>query len=142
MKKPTLNNPDEPLRMFHDGACPLCTLEVAHYRKLDREGKISFIDATCADKDVSAQLVSAGLTQAVALRRLHVVLPDGRIVSGARAFVALWRVLPRWRRIAPIAGAPPIIWILEGLYRLFLPIRPLLARSLGRRSQHKDVAAP
>lgn len=114
--------------MFHDGACPLCAIEVAHYRKADRDGAIAFIDA---DADEAA-LADAGLTREQALARLHVRLPDGRMVSGARAFVALWAALPGWRRLAPIAGAPPVIWLMEGVYRVFLPLRPAFAR-LARR---------
>ncbi len=115
--------------MFHDGDCPLCTIEVAHYRRMDAAGRIAFVDATSQD----AALAKAGLDRATALKRLHVLLPDGSIVSGARAFVALWERLPGWRRLAPIAKRPPVIWLMEGAYRLFLPLRPLLARLAAKR---------
>lgn len=123
--------------MYHDGACPLCSMEVDHYRKIDREGRIRFVDAA----DGGAGLSEAGLTQDRALKRLHVRLSDGRLVSGARAFVEIWRVLPGWRRLAPIAAHPPIIWILEAAYRVFLPVRPVMARLARRfrRSQQPEA---
>ncbi len=118
--------------MFHDGDCPLCSIEVAHYRRLDREGALQFVDAT-NPQAARAALAAAGIDENTALKRLHVVRPDGQVVSGARAFVAIWRQLPGWRRLAPIAGAPPFIWVMELAYRLFLPLRPLLARLAIRK---------
>ncbi len=116
--------------MFHDGACPLCSLEVAHYQRVDTAGAVTFVDAASAESE--ALLAAHGLTRAQALARLHVITAEGDVASGARAFVALWRRLPGWRRLAPIAGAPPIIWLLELGYRAFLPVRPLLAGLLTR----------
>ena len=55
-------------------------------------------------------------------------LADGRLLSGARAFVAIWETLPAWRRLAVLARLPGIISLLEGGYRLFLPVRPLMSR--------------
>lgn len=131
-------SPGERTVMFHDGACPLCSIEVAHYRALDRDGAVDFVDAS--DPNAEAALAARGLSRAQALQRLHVIDADGRVVSGARAFIALWRRLPGWRRLAPIAGAPPIVWVLEGLYRLFLPLRPALAFIAARLAPRRRVA--
>ena len=30
--------------MFYDGGCPLCSREVAHYRRLDRRNNVSWVD--------------------------------------------------------------------------------------------------
>lgn len=48
------------------------------------------------------------------------------MVSGAAAFVAMWRVLPSLRLLAAVASAPPLLWLLERAYRLFLILRPWL----------------
>jgi predicted DCC family thiol-disulfide oxidoreductase YuxK len=32
------------LTVFHDGACPLCRREIALMRRLDRRGRIEFVD--------------------------------------------------------------------------------------------------
>ncbi len=119
-----------PVTMFHDGACPLCSQEVAYYRRTDADGRIRFCDA--ADPRTAADLAEAGLTQEAALKRLHVRRADGRVVSGARAFVEVWRQLPGWRHVAPIASAPPVIWMLELGYRMFLPFRPVVAKLMRR----------
>lgn len=59
------------------------------------------------------------------MRRLHVRLPDGRLVSGAEAFVAIWQRLPAFRGLALLARVPGMLWLMEGLYRGFLRVRPL-----------------
>ena len=115
--------------MFHDGDCPLCAVEVAHYKKIDLDGALAFCDATKEDR----ALESAGLTRDQALGRLHVRRPDGSLASGARAFVEIWRRLPGWRRIAPVAALPPFIWVLEAGYRVTLIVRPWLAERISRR---------
>jgi len=47
-----------------------------------------------------------------------------RINSGAAAFLALWGQLPRLRLIAGLLSIPPLSWLLERGYRVFLRIRP------------------
>ena len=52
-------------------------------------------------------------------------LPDGRLLSGASAFVAIWQRLPAFRGLALLARIPGVLWVMEGLYRAFLRLRPL-----------------
>jgi len=79
--------------VFYDGSCPLCTREIAFYRK------------------------HAG---------------GGEIVSGARAFAVMWSALPRFRWLGRAALLTPVTPLLEGAYRLFLPLRPWLQRRFSR----------
>ncbi len=119
--------------MYHDGACPLCAVEVAHYREQAPKGRIHFIDAS-AD---TQRLTADGVEQKRALKRLHVRLGDGRIVTGAAAFVAIWRQLPGWRRLAPIASFPPILFVLEFGYRIVSPIREVLSGWMIQRQARR-----
>lgn len=117
------------LTVYFDGDCPLCSVEIAHYRACDRAGALAFVDAAG-----NAAMLPPDLKQADALARFHVRQTDGRLVSGAAAFVAVWRVLPRWRWLARIASLPGVTTMLEAGYRLILPWRPRLAALLVRRS--------
>jgi len=110
------------LTLFYDGACPLCRREVAFYRRLDRDGRIDWADIS----EDARPLLGSGIGRRQALRRIYARTADGRLLSGARAFVALWRELPGFRLAAPLLALPPLIWGLEGLYRLFLLVRPRL----------------
>lgn len=111
--------------VFFDGACPLCQAEIGFYRSKGA-------NAAFHDVHTDADALPDGLTCERALARFHVRLAGGRVVSGARAFAELWKVTPGWQWLGHLAAAPPLVWLLEGLYRAFLPVRPLLQR-LWRR---------
>jgi predicted DCC family thiol-disulfide oxidoreductase YuxK len=120
----TLSSSPPRATVYFDGACPLCRAEIAHYRRMDADA--DFTDL--ADGGAPPP----GIDRAAALGRFHLRLEDGRIVSGAAAFAALWRRTPGWRWAGRVGGLPPFVWIGEGLYGLFLPLRPVIARMLFR----------
>jgi predicted DCC family thiol-disulfide oxidoreductase YuxK len=62
------------------------------------------------------------------MRRFHVRQANGQLLSGARAFVAIWETLPAWRPAARLARLPGVTALLDIAYRLFLSLRPLLSR--------------
>lgn len=104
------------LIVFHDGACPLCAREIALMRRLDRAGRIQFVDA--ADPAESCPIDRAAL-----LARFHAV-EDGVMLSGAAAFAAMWRAIPVLRPLGLAARWPLVERALEAAYRFFLRFRP------------------
>ena len=66
------------------------------------------------------------------MKRFHVRRSDGRLVSGAAAFAELWKATPGWRWLGHVAALPPLVWIAEGAYRLFLLVRPAVQRAVRR----------
>ncbi len=121
------------LRVYYDGRCPLCRAEIDHYRRCAGAHRLDFVDV---GRDETAVL-GADLNRERALRRFHVRDAQGRLVSGAAAFAHLWRVLPGWRWLARIVefrilGIRPVLPVAEAAYRLFLPLRPRLARLFVR----------
>ena len=115
------------LTVYYDGACPLCTAEIDHYRRCRGADGIAFVDVASTSPDAGADL-----TREAALARFHVRQADGKLLSGAAAFARLWRGLPGWRWLGRIAGSRAVLPLAETAYRLFLPLRPVLARSLAR----------
>lgn len=116
------------LTVYYDGACPLCTLEINHYKRQSGAEKLCFVDAS------NSPDLGDGLTRDAALSRFHVRDAEGRLISGARAFTAIWAKLPRWRCAAWLARRPLVTPLLELAYRGFLPLRPMLARLAARRA--------
>jgi predicted DCC family thiol-disulfide oxidoreductase YuxK len=109
-----MNHPPK-LKTFYDGGCPVCSREIAHYRRVDRAGRVDWIDITGAD----AELAAVGLDRTTAMRRLHVQEPDGRLVSGVAAFLAIWHRLPRWHLLARLVELLRLSGPLEWGYRRF-----------------------
>jgi predicted DCC family thiol-disulfide oxidoreductase YuxK len=116
------------LRVFFDGACPICSKEISVYKNADRAGKIDWIDVSAAKQEVALPLSTTAL-----LARFHVQTRDGTLISGARGFIEMWRHLPRWRGLARICSIPGVPPLLELSYRGFLRIRPTIQRILIRR---------
>ncbi len=111
--------------MFFDGSCPLCRAEIGLYRK-------SGSDAQFTDISPEDTAPPQEISKAEAMGRFHVRRSDGRLVSGAAAFAELWKATPGWRWLGHIAALPPFVWIGEGLYRLFLLIRPSMQKAVRR----------
>lgn len=113
--------------VYFDGGCPICSREIALYRRLaDEEGP--------AFRDISASTAApaADLEYDAAMARFHVRRRDGTLVSGAAAFLALWRATPRLRLVGRVLSIPPLPLLLEGGYRLFLRVRPIWQKPTQR----------
>jgi predicted DCC family thiol-disulfide oxidoreductase YuxK len=109
------------VKVWFDGACPLCLREIALMRRLDRRGRIAFVDVA-AEADPSCPIDRGEL-----LARFHAE-EDGTILSGAAAFAAMWRQIPPLRPLGLIARSPAVLRVLEWLYLRFLKFRPFLQR--------------
>ncbi len=123
--------PQQCLTVLYDGACPLCRREIGVYRDLVPVQPVDYVDVTDPSSNMAAQLPE-GLTREQLLARFHVRLGDGRIESGARAFIELWSRLPYWRWLARLGRLPGVTPLLELAYRGFLRIRPAMQRIAGR----------
>lgn len=112
------------LTVLYDGACPLCRREIGLYRGLPASVPLCFADVSDA-----AQPLPAGTTRPALMARFHVIDAHGRLISGARAFLALWAVLPGWRWLARAGRLPGVAGLMELTYRLFLRVRPRMQRA-------------
>ncbi len=110
--------------VWFDSQCPLCVREIALMKRLDRRGAIDFVDLYGAR--------DCPVDSAELLRRFHAREHGQPVVSGAAAFAAMWRAIPVLRPLGLLAKFPPVLWLLEGAYRLFLLVRPRLQRLAHR----------
>jgi demethoxyubiquinone hydroxylase (CLK1/Coq7/Cat5 family) len=118
---PDLDTPPRGLTVYYDGACPVCSREIALYRRQPGGESCVWVDASRSDPAA----MGADLDPRRALARMHVRRPDGTLVEGAAAFALLWQAFPATRWLGRVAALPPVTWMLEGAYRLFLRLRPL-----------------
>jgi predicted DCC family thiol-disulfide oxidoreductase YuxK len=108
--------------VYYDASCPLCRREIAIYRGRTDASFVDVSDPANAPPDLSPE---------EAMARFH-VREDGRLLSGAAAFAALWRVTRGFRILGRIAALPGVRHILEAGYRGFLLVRPAVQRSVRR----------
>jgi predicted DCC family thiol-disulfide oxidoreductase YuxK len=114
--------PAQACTVYYDGACPLCQREIALYQGLEGADAIVWHDVSTTGTDAD------DLATRDAMARFHVRRADGSLVSGARGFFEVMKTIPRLRWLGYALSVPPIPWIAEGAYRLFLPLRPVLKR--------------
>ncbi len=98
--------------LLYDGGCGFCRDWVARLARLDRAGRI---DALPAERRHDRPSLPSIPDEALD-RAMHLVLPDGRVLAGARALPEILRRLPRWRLAAPLFGVPGVGWLADRVY--------------------------
>ena len=93
-------------------------------RRLDRDNAINFIDVS-EDTDPSCPIDQKEL-----LARFHAE-EDGKVLSGAAAFAAMWRAIPALRTLGILAKNRFVLAVLERFYIVFLRVRPRLQKLLS-----------
>jgi ubiquinone biosynthesis monooxygenase Coq7 len=111
------------LTVMYDGSCPLCRREVSVYQGLEPLQPVHWLDVSA---DTKCFTDAADRSRFMA--RFHVRRADGELLSGAKAFVALWLQLPGWRWLGWAASLPGATALLELFYVSFLRIRPRIQR--------------
>ena len=96
--------------VFFDGGCPLCSREIDHYRRLDRNDRLDWVDIT----HDGGRLREHGLGFDEAMARFHVLDADGNWRTGVAGFLEIWFRLPWWRGLARLVSVlrlePPLEW--------------------------------
>lgn len=114
MQAQQASDPRKPI-LFFDGACPLCSREVAHYRRMDRQSRVEWVELNSH----RARLLAFGIDPQQALARIHAITPQGQVVSGVQAFVTVWRELPYYRVLAAVARWNWLMRMLDRAYDRF-----------------------
>lgn len=104
-----------PLTVLYDGGCPLCSREIAHYRRIADGLPIRWVDVVAP----GANLAPYGVTRDEALRVFHVIDRAGTMHTRARAFIALWAELPRYWWLARLCRTLRVEPLLDWAYGHF-----------------------
>ena len=100
------------MKVYYNKSCSICRAEINLYKKQNIK-EIEWVDITnnkTAEKDTSKDSKSL-------LRRLHVE-EDGKIFSGARAFLHLWKKMPKYRLLYLFFKLPIIFYIFSIIYEI------------------------
>jgi len=93
------------LRVFYNGSCPICRVEVEHYQRAANAASIENLKWSDIYESPNA-LSSYGLSKRDATIRLHSLSEAGTLITGVDSFIAIWQRLPRYRWLAAVASLP------------------------------------
>ncbi len=110
--------------VYFDGSCPICSREVAAYRRMAGAERLRWVDAARCE----AGAMGTDLDRETALARMHVRRADGTLATGAAAFAELWSAIPRLAWLGRFARLPGVRSVAELAYAGFLRVRPLITR--------------
>jgi predicted DCC family thiol-disulfide oxidoreductase YuxK len=88
---------DWQIKVFYDGACPLCLREIRFLRRLDRKGRVRCTDIASAGFRAS----DYGHTLEAFMSEIHGRLPDGTWIRGVEVFRVLYASV----------GLSPLVWV-------------------------------
>lgn len=118
-------SPHFPLKVFFDGACPLCSREIDHYRKQDHRQWLEPVDISAPDFDPQRY----GISHEAFMAELHAIDQAGTVFRGVAAFRAIWQAFPEktgYRVMGRLVGLPLVEPLAGVAYRLFARLRPHL----------------
>ncbi len=117
------------LAVYYDGSCPLCKREVRIYQRAQSKvatntDALKWIDVSKETAIRPSGKIMSKAERSLLMSRFHVETENGQRLSGAAAFVELWSRVPGWAWLAKTVKLLRLTPLLEGIYRLFLRIRP------------------
>ena len=99
-----------PIKVFFNDSCKVCRFEINHYKKISNSS-LEWVDIT---NNKEAQLITSK-TPSQLLRRLHVI-ENGKVISGASAFLVVWSKIPRYNILYKILKIKPFFFIFHYVY--------------------------
>ncbi len=124
--------PPPAITLCYNGFCPLCRGEVEHYQRLAAPRGLPI---GWQDVNTSPELFARyGIDYDTALRRVHAIDAEGKLLRGVDAFFPVWRSLPGYRWLAAVLSFPlvrPLAWF-GYEYLLALPVYLWNKRRLRR----------
>lgn len=109
------------LKLFYDGACPICSKEIKHLTKRSKNDELQFIDIASKEDFDSAR---GNLSYSQAMSQMHALDAEGNTLVGLDAFAAAYARchMPFLSTLLNISFLRPIF---NPLYRLFAKHRML-----------------
>ena len=96
----------EKITILYNDECPVCSLEIDHYRGLSSKLDLPLEFEKISDQ--GATLLASNLTSDDAKKRLHARAENGSLYIGVDAFLAIWDKLPYYRWLGRIIALPGI----------------------------------
>ncbi|HKA59434.1 MAG TPA: DUF393 domain-containing protein [Gemmatimonadales bacterium] len=114
--------------LIYDGECGICQQAVELLKKWDREHLLRYVPF-----QDSAAVSRFGIALPALAAAMHLVLPNGRVYSGADAVPELLRLLRGKRWLAPLFDIPGVRPVARRIYAWIAMRRHCLVPGLGGR---------
>jgi acetyl esterase len=118
------------VKIFNDGNCIVCDLEISHYYRLAPE-VFELVDIS----DPSFQAANFGLSTEAVNRNMHIQTEEGEIKIGVDAFAHIWSRIPRYAIASRLIRLPVIYRFARAGYWVFARYRHLLPKKSRRVSE-------
>lgn len=110
-------------KIFVDGNCIVCDMEIAHYKRIAPD-EFEIVDISDASFDAGKY----GLTPEAVNKHIHVETPDGQVKIGVEAFAHIWSRIPKYRWANRAIGLPGVSALAKIGYAGFAEVRPWLPK--------------
>tara|TARA_B100000902_G_C27075821_1_gene796347 strand:+ start:152 stop:502 length:351 start_codon:yes stop_codon:yes gene_type:complete len=100
------------MKVYFNNSCKICKAEIDLYKK-EKIDQINWIDITNNKK----AKIETNRNYKQLIRRLHVE-KDGKIFSGAKAFLLVWKNIPKYKILYLIFSLPIIFQIFSVTYEI------------------------
>ena len=111
------------LKLFYDGACPLCSREIRFLKRLDKNNSLKFEDISQQEFDPTHYAIS----RESFLSEMHGLLPDGSVIKGMEVFRQAYKAVGLGWLLAP-TGWTILKPCFDWLYKKFAYYRPRFSR--------------
>ena len=100
------------MKVYYNNSCKICKAEIDLYKK-EKIDQINWIDIT--NNQIAKIETKKDYKQL--LRRLH-VKKDGQIFCGAKAFLLVWKNIPKYKILYSFFRLPIIFQIFSAIYEI------------------------
>ena len=100
------------MKVYFNNSCKICKAEIDLYKK-EKIQEIDWIDIT--DNNLATEETSRDSKEL--LRRLH-VKDGGKVLEGAKAFLVLWKKMPKYKFLYNFFKLPIIFSLFSFVYEI------------------------
>lgn len=112
------------LKIYYDGACHLCSMEINHYRKKDMNNQLEYVDISSPSFDA----MTVPIDPMILNKYFHVQTTSGEWKAGVDAFAEIWKHVPGFTLAHKCADFRPTRLLMDFGYHVFARLRPLLPK--------------
>ena len=99
-------------KVFYNQSCGICRAEINHYKKITKN-EFDFVDIT----NNEMAKIQTKRNNLELLRRMH-VLENGKLYTGAKAFLVVWSKIPRYKSLSKLLSLPIIFSFFHIFYEI------------------------